>query len=335
MSGPVRAIYATLVAQLAHYHGFTKREFFHDAAAYHTKQGHRCLIRLADRGDGSGELLISFDRSLAPRVRAGFLEFVGRHIQAKANPNSFTTRHAYVCEECRYEFDDTVVRDRLEMKRADLLCPRCETRTPLVDLTAEPDAAAHKVSGEMDTDARAGRQRITAAWVIKGKEAQGRYDVFLSHNSEDKREVEDIAKALKKKGLRPWLDKWDMAAGDIINDKLEWAIEHVPCAALFFGKHDAGNWHIMEYRAYLERWAQGQSRMVPVILPGALDQPELPVFLRQALWVDMRDWKSDGSDAFYRLVCGVVGRAPGDASPKQLSPRDVLEWQDSNGPHSL
>ena len=331
MSGPVRAIYATLIAQLAHYHGFTKREFFQDAAAYHTKQGHRCLIRLADRGDGSGELLLSFDRSLAPRVRAGFLDFVAGHVKAKANPESFATRHAYICEDCQHEFDDDVVRKRLKMKLKDLLCPVCESRSPLVDLMAEPNKAAHKVSADMKDDAVVGRKRITAAWVIKGKEAQGRYDVFLSHNSKDKREVEAIAKALKKKGIRPWFDKWDLAPGDIINDKLEWAIEHVPCAALFFGEHDAGNWHIMEYRAYLERWAQGKARMVPVILPGAPDKPDLPVFLRQALWVDMQEWKSKGSDAFYRLQCGILDRAPGDGSRKPMSPREVLEWQDDNG----
>ena len=157
------------------------------------------------------------------------------------------------------------------------------------------------------------------------------YDVFLSHNSKDKREVEAIAQALKKKGIRPWLDKWDLAPGDILNDKLEWAIQHIPCAALCFGKHDAGNWHIMEYRAYLERWAQGQSRMVPLILPGADDEPDLPMFLRQALWVDMRDWNSNGSDALYRLQCGILGRAPGDGSRKPMSPREILEWQDNNG----
>ena len=33
-AGPVRSIYATLIAQLAHYEGFKKREFFQDAAAY-------------------------------------------------------------------------------------------------------------------------------------------------------------------------------------------------------------------------------------------------------------------------------------------------------------
>ena len=48
-----------------------------------------------------------------------------------------------------------------------------------------------------------------------------RYDVFLSHNTTDKDAVEEIARKLKSKGIRPWLDKWDLAAGDSIRRKLD------------------------------------------------------------------------------------------------------------------
>jgi small GTP-binding protein len=326
MAGPVRAIYATLIAQLAHFSGFEKREFFQDAAAYHTKQGHRSLIRFEDRGDGTGELLISFDKSLAPGVRAGFLDFVSKHIQAKANVDSFSTRHAYQCESCSHALEDRVVQKRLELKSKDLMCPVCESRTPLIDLLAEPNEAAQTVSNQIGEDAQAGRKRITAGWVIKGKEAQGHYDVFLSHNSKDKRHVEPIANALKKIGLRPWFDKWDLAPGDILVDKLEWAIEHVPCAMVCFGEHDGGKWQVMEYRAYLERWVKEDGRLIPVLLPGAADEPELPVFIRQAVWSDMRDWKSD-PDAFSILVHGILGKAPGDSPMRKLTARQIHDWQ--------
>jgi len=166
-----------------------------------------------------------------------------------------------------------------------------------------------------------------SATEIKGKEALKKYDIFLSHNSKDKKAVEEIARQLMKVGIRPWLDKWDLAAGDILAEKLDWAIENIPCAALFFGKHDAGDWHIMEYRAYLEDWAKQQARMIPVILPGAADEPNLPRFLRQALWVDMRHWKARDDDGLYQLVCGITKRAPGDSPVRKLTARQVWEWQ--------
>jgi len=331
-AGPVRSIYATLIAQLAHYAGFKRREFFQDAAAYWAEAGGRCLVRLRDRGRGVGELDVSFDGNTPPAVRQGFLEFVGKHLEARANPGSVTRRHAYHCANagCQNPFEDRVVQARLAAGKRDLLCPICEAKTPLVNLLAAPNAAAESVAAKIGTDARAGRQRMTAALVIRAKEAEGRFDVFLSHNARDKPAVEQIARRLLAVGIRPWLDKWNLAPGDTISDALEAAIKTISCAALCFGPADIGKWHILEIRAYLERWAAGTARMIPVILPGAKDPPELPIFIRQTLWVDLRDWERADSDGFYRLVCGILGRAPGAAPMKKFGARDVADWQELN-----
>ena len=34
-----------------------------------------------------------------------------------------------------------------------------------------------------------------------------KYDAFLSHNSQDKLAVEEIARRLKQAGMEPWLDR--------------------------------------------------------------------------------------------------------------------------------
>ncbi len=328
-AGPVRSIYATLIAQLAHYEGFKRREFFQDAAAYHAEAGGRCLVRLRDHGYGQGELEVLFDSETPSPVRQGFLEFVGKHLESRGNPGSVTRRHAYHCAnvKCRNPFEDRVVKARLEARKKDLLCPICEKKTPLVNLLASPTAEAASVAAQIGTDARAGRQRMTAAFVIKAKEAEGKFDVFLSHNSKDKAAVEKIAKQLKAVGLRPWLDKWNLSGGDTIEDALEQAIKTIPCAALCFGPADVGAWHILEIRAYVAAWAKKKARMIPVILPGVQEVPELPLFVQQTLWVDMRDWEKEESDGFYQLVCGILARAPGDAPMKRFGVRDVAEWQ--------
>jgi hypothetical protein len=130
---------------------------------------------------------------------------------------------------------------------------------------------------------------MTAKLVIKAKEAEGRFDIFLSHNSKDKAAVEKIARCLLAVGLRPWLDKWNLSPGDTVSDALEKAIKTIPCAALCFGPADIGKWHIMEIRAYIENWSSGDARMIPVILPDVKEAPKLPLFVRQTVWVDMRD----------------------------------------------
>lgn len=35
-----------------------------------------------------------------------------------------------------------------------------------------------------------------------------RFDVFLSHHSADKADVEGIAERLRQAGIEPWLDRW-------------------------------------------------------------------------------------------------------------------------------
>ncbi|HEV7475214.1 MAG TPA: toll/interleukin-1 receptor domain-containing protein [Pyrinomonadaceae bacterium] len=328
-AGPVRDIYARLIAHLAHYEGFRKREFFQDAAAYHAQAGGRCLVHLRDHANGQGELEVFYDKETPASVRQGFLEFVGKLLWAKSSPGSVTMRHAYHCSnvKCRNPFEDRVVKARLEAGRKTLLCPICEKKTPLVDLLAPPTAVAEAVAEQIGTDAKAGRQRMTAAFVIKAKEAEGKFDVFLSHNAKDKAAVEKIAKRLKGKGLRPWLDKWNLSGGDTLEDALEQAIKTISCAALCFGPADVSDWHIMEIRAYVAAWAKKKARMIPVILPGVETVPELPLFVRQTLWVDMRDWERAESDAFYQLVCGILGKAPGDSQMKKFGVRDVAEWQ--------
>ena len=328
-AGPVRNIYAVLIAQLAHFEGFNKREFFHDAAAYRPDAGGRCIIRLRDHGRGQGELELSFELDTPPTVRQGFIEFVGKFLESRSTLGSVTKRHAYLCvnRECRKPFDDAVVQARLAARKKQLVCPYCDKKTPLVDLLAAPTGATQSVVARIDTDAVAGRRRMTAALVIKAKEAEGMFDVFLSHNAKDKGAVEKIAKRLLAVGIRPWLDKWNLSPGDTVSDALEKAIKTIPCAALCFGPADVGKWHIMEMRAYVERWASGDARMIPLILPNVKEMPELPIFIRQTLWVDMRSWEQSKDDGFYRLVCGIAGKQPGDSPMRKFGARDVAKWQ--------
>ncbi len=116
------------------------------------------------------------------------------------------------------------------------------------------------------------------------------------------------------------------AAGDTIMDALEDAIKTIPCAALCFGPADKGDRHILEIRAYVAAWAKKKARMIPVILPGATDEPELPLFVQQTLWVNLRDWENEEDEGFYRLVCGILGRAPGHSPMTKFGFRHVAPW---------
>jgi hypothetical protein len=52
------------------------------------------------------------------------------------------------------------------------------------------------------------------------------YDVFLSHNKEDKEAVRDIGRRLLKKGqLNPFLDIWHLVPGSPRQEALEQALD--------------------------------------------------------------------------------------------------------------
>ncbi|MCD6012499.1 MAG: hypothetical protein K0Q79_2361 [Flavipsychrobacter sp.] len=250
-------------------------------------------------------------------------------METKSVPGSIVKRHATHCsnKKCNKPFEDTLVKSRIASGKKYLLCPYCEEKTPLVNLLVTPSKASENIAEKMTVDAKGGRERMTAKLVIAAKKAEGKFDVFLSHNSKDKSKVEKIAQQLLKVGIRPWLDKWDIAPGDTISDALEKAIKTIDCAILFFGPADVGKWHIMEIRAYIERWANSEARMIPVILPDVKDTPELPLFVRQTLWVDMREWEAKNNDGFYFMVCGILGKSPGDSPVKKFGFRNVKEWQ--------
>ncbi|MBI1928935.1 AAA-like domain-containing protein, partial [Candidatus Poribacteria bacterium] len=149
------------------------------------------------------------------------------------------------------------------------------------------------------------------------------YDVFLSYNSEDRDAVKRIAVYLDDDAkLRPWLDLWSLIPGEPWVENLERGVATSSSCAVFVGKSGEGPWQRREVAAALNKQVQTrQFRVIPVLLPGAPQQPELPMFLAGNMWVDLRPGLDD-NDALWRLECGIRGEPPGRGRPK---PKDGQE----------
>jgi hypothetical protein len=148
------------------------------------------------------------------------------------------------------------------------------------------------------------------------------FDVFLSHNSRDKPAVIEIAEALRdQRGLQVWLDAWDLQPGRPWQDGLEAVIKTVRSAAIFIGKDGLGPWEIPEMRACLNEMVRRQVPVIPVLLPGAPKSPEIPIFLAQNTWVDLRHGiTEEGLDS---LQWGITDKKPASrppAPPRSSSP---------------
>jgi hypothetical protein len=59
------------------------------------------------------------------------------------------------------------------------------------------------------------------------------FDVFLSHKSQDKPAVAQIGEWLKQRGLRVWLDKWELRPGFPWQEGIEDAVRSSRAVAVF------------------------------------------------------------------------------------------------------
>jgi tetratricopeptide (TPR) repeat protein len=159
------------------------------------------------------------------------------------------------------------------------------------------------------------------------------YDVFLSHNSQDKEAVEELALRLEDEAqLKPWLDKWNLVPGEAWQEALEAALNSSRTCAILIGPGGISPWQNEEMRAAIEeRVGQEGFRIIPVLLPDAQlpGHKKLPRFLSRLTWVDFRGPRGLKDDnAFRRLVAGVSGIAPGreqSGLKKLLDEGDNLE----------
>ena len=146
------------------------------------------------------------------------------------------------------------------------------------------------------------------ASLARGRERAAssvKYDVFLCHNSADKPLVRRLAKRLIEQGIKPWYDEWDLIPGRPWQEALEAAIARIRSAAILVGESGIGPWADREMRAFLGEFVRRGVSVIPVMLPGAPATPDLPLFIREFTWVDLRH--GIRSESIKRLVWGITG----------------------------
>ena len=134
------------------------------------------------------------------------------------------------------------------------------------------------------------------------------FDCFLSHNSKDKPAVRALKLALEGQGVRCRLDEEQLRPGLPWQDLLELGIKGAGSVAVCVAADGIGPWEDEEMQGALRLAVHDGRPVIPVVLPGAAARPELPLFLSNRTWVDLRDGL-DG-EGLARLVWGITGRPP-------------------------
>ena len=112
------------------------------------------------------------------------------------------------------------------------------------------------------------------------------FDVFFSYHWSDHAAVEFVARRLTAGGLRVFLDRWYLAAGQPWPQALERSLAICDAVAVFLGPSGMGSWQQREKDLALDRQAREAGfPVIPVLLPGS--DPALD-FLGLNTWVDLR-----------------------------------------------
>ena len=308
-AGPVEEIYATLVVRLFYSEAFDLVNLRKYMAEYRSPGGSLCRFVLSDHEEGQGEMSVFFERTTSLETKVLFLKFIQQHLQRRALSDSVVRKRVYRCPDCGWEVTDRAM-IRKKLKRGDnfIRCLDCDNKIVLMDLLEEKfgDPALLRHVQEMDKEVEGKKGEQVSATTIKAKEEIGEFDVFLCHNGQDKGQVEAIGKALKRRGLNPWLDKWNLPPGRRFAEEIERVLPLTKAVAVFVGGSGPNPWTLAEIYASLNLFVEKKRPVIPILLPNALSEPQLPLFLRQFSWVRFTSGLDD-PEPLDKLVWGITG----------------------------
>ncbi len=119
------------------------------------------------------------------------------------------------------------------------------------------------------------------------QESQKKLLIFLSHASEDKRQVRNLCKRLREDGFDPWLDEERLLPGQDWNLEIEKALRASDAILLCFSSLSvAKEGYIQREYKRAMRCLEEKPEGTIFVIPVRLDDCELPHFIREIQWVD-------------------------------------------------
>jgi hypothetical protein len=141
-------------------------------------------------------------------------------------------------------------------------------------------------------------------WTTIGRLDMGKaFDVFLSHNSQDKLWVIALKDILVRYGIKVWLDQDEIRPGNLFVTALERGIVESKAVALIISPESMrSGWVIEEYHRALNLALDGDLQLIPVVYKNA----DIPGFLQNRNWIDFRD-ETKYETNIRKLIWGITG----------------------------
>lgn len=111
--------------------------------------------------------------------------------------------------------------------------------------------------------------------------------IFISHSSHDKTFVRGLAVDLAAMGHQPWVDEWEILAGESIPERVGSGIEDADFLIVILSQAAvASKWVEQEWQA--KYWTEAKQRHIQVV-PVLISDCTVPTLLRAKKYVDFRD----------------------------------------------
>jgi len=138
-----------------------------------------------------------------------------------------------------------------------------------------------------------------AAAVLNRPHTEGK-SVFISHASADKSIALSLSLDLADEGYRPWLDHWEIEAGESIPGKLAEGLRASDYLLLLLSeKSVSSGWVEAEWTT--QYWDEAKSGSVKVI-PVLLSDCQIPTLLKSKKYVDLRNDYQRGLELILRAL---------------------------------
>jgi len=157
--------------------------------------------------------------------------------------------------------------------------------------------------------------------IERGAKRTAKPDIFISHSSRDKSAALNLAITLNFCSVDVWLDDWELEVGQSLTDRIAKAMDESQFIAILITEnYNKTVWTKTEYKKAL---AREQKEQRTVMLPLIVGKAEIPDFLEDKIYIDLRDAYFSGIFKLVGMIHGLssyrVSQALANRQPRSVS----------------
>lgn len=152
--------------------------------------------------------------------------------------------------------------------------------------------------------------------------------IFISYSHEDKDKVDLLAAHMVKKNASVWVDRWELNVGDSIIQRVQEAITESDALLVILSKASIkSEWCKKELNSGLIRELD-EKRIV--VLPVLLEDCDIPLFLREKMYADLRKSFNDGLNSIMDAIAKVSNPNQSRFSDEDGYTDWAVDWSNEN-----